>query len=143
MDGVSRYFALRELFCDVVFAFTESRLPDISPEQSQTCNSIIAALDGEVVSKLSTRTCEERVSDLGDHIEKTIDSRALAVLIRMVTSEVLKADDRRIASNTENNQGEGSSNADGPSPEVPDHDVEEEDVNERTYEKNLETESMK
>ncbi|MCJ1428058.1 hypothetical protein MMC29_005965 [Sticta canariensis] len=129
MDCVSRYFALRELFCDVLFAFTESRLPDISPEESQTCNSIIAACDDEVVSKLSTRTCEERVSDLGEHIDSMVHSRSLAVLIRMVTSGLLKADDRRIAANTENNPGEGSSNADGPSPEVPNHDVEEEDVN--------------
>lgn len=121
---------MRELICDLLFAFTESRLPDIifSLEESRTCDSIIAELDDEVVSTLSTRTCEERVSILGDLIDRTVNSQAVIVLISMVSSELQKADARRIASNTATNQGEESSNADGPNPEILNHEVEEEDA---------------
>ena len=132
LDCIERYWALRELVCDVLFAFTESRLADITPQESQLCESIIAGLDDEVVGRLFTRTCEERVSDLGGEIDQMINSESLVVLIRMVTSKLQKADARRGASDTENDQGEGSSSADGPSPEIPIHDVKEEDAKYRT-----------
>ena len=86
MDAVTRFEAINELVCDVLWAFSESRLkiPDISPGEFQACASVIAGLDPEIFSELPTRTSEERVSDLNEAVHIHDDRQMVKVLDTMV-----------------------------------------------------------
>ena len=90
MDAVTRFKAINDLVCDVLWAFSESRLkiPDISPAEFQACASVIAELDPEIFSELPTRTSEERISDLNEAIYIHNDRQMVKVLDTMVITRL-------------------------------------------------------
>lgn len=90
MDAVTRFEAINELVCDVLWAFSESRLkvPDIGPAEFQACASVIAALDPKVFGELPTKTPEERISNLNDASSTHHDREMIKVLDTMVITRL-------------------------------------------------------
>ena len=110
MHQMVRFVVLNELVCDVLWAFTVSRLkiPDMNPNEFQACASIMAALDHDVLRNLPIRTEEQRVSDLTAQLKKH-DQQTVQVLLSMVIArlkQVWRERSSRRAFNTENLQDE-------------------------------------
>ena len=96
MHQMMRFVVVNELVCDVLWAFTRSdlKIPDMNPKEFQACASVMAALDHDVLSNLTVRTPEQRISDLTAQLKKH-DQQTVQVLVDMVDSRL-----KRVSSQT-------------------------------------------